>query len=120
MVPDPDVFMLHNYGVTELSEKANGLHTGTNSGFQAINLAVLAGARRVLLAGYDMHFPGGRSHWHNGHPVKIPENHYTGYVKQFDTIKPQLARYGVDVVNCTPGSHLRAFRFSTIAQELAA
>lgn len=119
MVPDPDIFMMLNLGITELSENPNGLHTGTNSGYQAINIAVLAGAKRILLLGYDMRFPGGKSHWHSGHPIKVPEGHYTGYGKQFDTMKPQLARLEVDVVNCTQGSALKAFPISTLERELA-
>jgi hypothetical protein len=33
---------------------------------------------------------------------------------------PQLAKLGVEVVNCTPDSAIRCFRFSTIEAELAA
>lgn len=118
MINDPQVFLLHNYGVTGLSENPNGVHTGTNSGYQAINIAVLAGARRILLLGYDMHFPNGKSHWHGEHPIKIPEQHYTGYTKQFATMLDQLKKLGVEVVNCSPGSALKYFRMSTIEQEL--
>ena len=119
MVRDPDVFMLHNYGNDGLSEKPNGLHTGSNGGHQAVNIAVLAGARKILLVGYDMRFPGGRSHWHNGHPYKVPEQRYGEYARRFKTMLPQLERLGVEVVNCTPGSAIACFRFGNLAEELA-
>lgn len=119
MVRDASVFMLHNYGYEGLSEKPNGVHTGSNGGYQAINIAVLAGCRKVLLSGYDMRFPGGRSHWHKGHPVKVGEDRYLQYAKTYKTMLPALGRLGVEVVNCTPGSALKCFRMSTLEKELA-
>ena len=66
MVDDPEIFMLHNSGHEGLSEKPNCLHTGSNGGYQAVNIATLAGAKRVVLLGYDMRFHGKRSHFHAG------------------------------------------------------
>jgi len=119
MVADPEVYMLHNFGSSGISEKQNGLHTGSNSGYQAINLAVLAGAKRVLLLGYDMRFQDGRSHWHGDHPIKVPENNYRHYAALFGGMVPQLKRLGVEVVNCTPESAIAAFRFGAMDKELA-
>lgn len=122
-VADPEVSMLHNdnlRGETKgLSEKPNALRTGSNGGYQAINLAVLAGAKRILLLGYDMKFDGKRSHWHAGHPEQTPEAAYRQYAQTFASMNPQLSRLGVDVVNCTPGSMIKAFRFSDLATELS-
>jgi len=119
MVSDPAVHMLHNYGADGLSEQPNGLHTGSNSGYQAVNIAVLAGAGRILLAGYDMKFAGARSHWHGGHPTRMPEDAYTRYATRFASMLPQLARLGTRVINCTPGSAITCFPFSTLEAELA-
>ena len=118
MVRDPAVFMLHNYGHEGLSEAPNGLQTGSNGGYQAVNIATLAGAARVLLVGYDMRFTGGRSHWHAGHPVKVAEDRYLQYARSYKTMLPQLARLGVEVVNCTPGSAVTCFRMSTLEKEI--
>lgn len=114
MVSDPEVFMLHNGGRDGLSERANALHTGSNGGYQALNLAVLTGAKRIALLGYDMRFPGGRSHSHNGHPIKIPEAAYNQYAKNFSSMLPQLKGLGVEVINCTPGSAIGAFRKASL------
>jgi hypothetical protein len=46
------------------SDQPNMLHGGGHSGYQAINLAMLAGASRILLLGYD--FQG--THWFGKHP----------------------------------------------------
>lgn len=112
--------MLHNYGNEGLSELLNGLNTGSNGGYQAVNLAALTGARRILLIGYDMRFPGGKSHWHGGHPPsgRVPESSYTMYARKFSTMLEQLTRLGIEVVNCTDGSAIRCFPFSSLEREL--
>lgn len=122
MIGDPNVSMLHNDDRNSdgagLCERPNGLRTGSNSGYQVINLAVLAGAVKVLLVAYDMHFNGRRSHSHNGHPVKHTDDSYRRYAKRFNSMPPQLNKLGVSVVNCTHGSAITAFPFSTIEKEL--
>jgi hypothetical protein len=119
-VSDPGVFFLHNFGSEGLSDRPNGLHTGSNSGYQAINLAVLAGAKRILLLGYDMKHTGGRSHAHNGHPVKHPEDVYLRYARNFATMVPHLQKLGVEVVNCTPQSAITCFPKEALESVLAA
>lgn len=121
MVSDPNVFMLHNAdsdGREGLSERPNAITTGRNSGYQAINIAVLAGAKKILLLGYDMRFKDGKSHWFGDHPVKTPEHSYKHYAQNFKAMVPQLQKAGVSVINCTPGSLINCFPFSTVKQEL--
>lgn len=119
MIRDEQVHMLHNLANEQLSETPNGVHTGSNGGYQAVNIATLSGAKRILLLGYDMHYPQGRSHWHSGHPVKVPEQHYTGtYAKKFATMTKQLARMGVEVINCSLGSSIKCFPFAPIEDAL--
>ena len=120
MVRDPKVFMLNNdTSVTGkdggLSTKPNAIRTGSNSGYQVMNVVALAGAKRIALIGYDMRFANGRSHSHNGHPLKMPESAYRDYARRFDTMLPQLAELGIEVVNCTPGSAITAFQRGDIA-----
>lgn len=123
-VADPDVHFLHNYSTTTgdqggLSETPNGLRTGSNGGYQAVNIATLAGTRRILLLGYDMRFVNGRSHWHGGHPAKVPESHYSvNYARYYASMLPHLERLGVAVINCTPGSKLTAFPFLPLEDAL--
>ena len=115
MISDPDVHMFRNGGREGLSEITNTLCTGSNSGYQALNLAVLAGAAKILLVGYDMSFPDGKSHSHNGHPVKVAETHYARfYADAFKSTLHALTAAGVSVINCNPNSKLKAYPFGDL------
>lgn len=99
--------MLRNDGDEGLSNNPGALRTGLNSGYQALGLAIAAGAARVVLLGYDMHFDGDRDHWHAGHPVRVGEGMYRDvYAKFFNKLAPLLA---TPVLNATPGSALQCF-----------
>lgn len=47
-------------------EQPGAIGDGGNSGFQAFNLALAFGARRVVLVGFDMRLDEG-VHWHGPH-----------------------------------------------------
>lgn len=86
-----------------VSTDAATLHTGSNSGFQALNLAILGGAKRVALVGYDM---GGR-HWFGDHPGHLNRaSPYATFRQAFEDAAPQIAELGVEVFNCSPCSLL--------------
>lgn len=42
-----------------------------NSGAGAIALAILLGAKKVILLGYDAQKTGGKAHWHGDHPSQL-------------------------------------------------
>lgn len=93
--------------------------TGQNSGYQALNLAVLAGAQRILLLGYDMKFaPDGRQHWFGDHPRLEHPARLTAHLHNFRRAAKHLARVGVDVINCSPDSALDCFRHEEIESVL--
>lgn len=97
------------------------IHQGGNSGFQALNLAVLLGARRVLLLGFDLGRRGGRRHWHGDHPGDLnnpDETNFAWWRTAFAGAVPDLARAGVAVVNCTPGSALDCFPMAPLEAAL--
>lgn len=50
-----------------ISTRRDTIRLGGNSGFQAVGLALLFGAARVILLGFDMQNSGGRTHWHGDH-----------------------------------------------------
>lgn len=104
----PDVTLLRNTGMVGL-ETAGGLRTGQNSGYQAINLAVLYGAARILLLGYDMQPDGGRHHWFGAHPYAASAPPYDYFLRFFDTIVEPLKAAGVEVLNCTRRTALTVF-----------
>jgi hypothetical protein len=109
MATDKDIFVLENEGAEGLPENPTGLKTGSNSGYQALNIAVMSGAKTILLLGYDMKYQGQRSHAHNGHPQKMHETAYKGYAKKFSTLENPIKQLGIRVVNCTPGSGIGCF-----------
>ncbi len=112
---DKRIKVLRNAGQAKgLSEERGALHTGRNSGYQAINLAVHLGARRILLLGFDM--KGGpvegrkvKTHWFGDHPGGTSPDVYTQMLPNFPTLVEPLKARGVEVVNCTPGSAIRCF-----------
>lgn len=88
---------------------------GGNSGFQALNLAVNWGCRRIALVGFDMHLNDG-AHWHEDHPRGMLNPTPSGVRKWksgFERAAAQL-RGKVDVFNCNPQSGLRCFPFARL------
>lgn len=105
----PDWTVMRNTGVLGLESDATGLRTGHNGGYQAINLAVHMGARRILLLGFDMApNPDGPSHWFGEHPDKRPSP-YPEMRAAFDSLIEPLKALGVDVLNCSRRTALTAF-----------
>lgn len=108
---------LRNTGVVGFDPDPSALRTGGNSGYQAIHLAVHAGARRVLLCGFDMH----GTHWHGPHeaPLRNTTDYVFGrWLQRFDTLAEELRERGVEVINCTHGSALTCFPRGWLEQEI--
>jgi hypothetical protein len=106
----PHIPCMKNGARTGLCAERNRLAAGSNSGYQAINLAVHLGAQLIALLGYDMRTVGDRTHWHDGHPIKTPAHAYAQVMlPKFPTLVEPLKQRGVRVVNCTPDSALTVF-----------
>lgn len=122
-VADANVHMLqcmppkeHGMG---LSRDSRALVTGYCSGFQAVNLAVLSGVKRILLLGFDAkQGANNEDEFHDGHPRKPDPAIYPLMRKAFRIAAPAIASAGVHVVNCTPGSAIDDFVKMTIDQAL--
>lgn len=96
------------------------IHYGENSGFQAVNLALLFGASKVLLVGFNMQLVKGVRHFFGDHPwpaVNTESYGYDRFLQHFDAAKDTVPP-GVEIVNCTPNSRLTCFRPSTLKLEL--
>lgn len=111
------VQILNNTGSDGLEKKTHGLRTGRNSGYQAINLALHLGARRVLLLGYDMQRTGGKSHWFGEHPIRS-NSPLSSFRQHFDGLAKRLPEYGLDVINCSRETALTCFPRMTIHEAL--
>jgi len=105
-----NIFCLAGTGETGLESDPQGLRTGGNSGYQAINLAVHLGAKRIILLGYDMQpDPAGRHHFFGDHPGDIPPPPYDLFIEPFRSLVDPLKELKIDVINCTPSSALDCF-----------
>lgn len=95
------------------------IHQGGNSGFQVLNLAVLFGAARILLLGFDMQWSGGKSHWFGDHPAPLRNpNNFKAYRAAFDQAAPQLKDAGIEVINCSVETALTCFPRARIQEVL--
>lgn len=109
----------HQWGVgvlktgplTGLSLKPDTLAHGDNSGYQAINVAVLMGVSRIVLLGYDMQLGAdGREHWFGRHHDGIRRNLLLDrWPISFATLVEPLQSLGVEIVNCTRQTALTCF-----------
>jgi hypothetical protein len=105
--------------VKGLSKKPDQIHTGGNSGYQAIGLAHLWGAKRILLLGYDMMRSGGRTHWHADHPSRLGNGgRFHEWCKEMNALASDAKQIGLEIINCSRKTALTCFPRSTIQEAL--
>jgi hypothetical protein len=117
----PDVHALRNTGIEGLELDPSGLRTGQNSGYQAVNLAVHLGARRILLLGYDMRRSNGKAHFYGEHPAggyRHTASPYGLFQQCFATIVEPLQQLGIEVINCSRKTALEMFPRLSIEEAL--
>lgn len=105
------VQVLKDGGLEGLDLRPGYIRRGHNSGFQAINVAVHAGAARILLLGYDMR--GG--HFFGRHPDNSAPQ-FAACLPLFQTLVAPLAAAGVEVINCTRKTAITCFRRAPLEQ----
>jgi hypothetical protein len=104
-----DVLRLNNSGGSGFDPNPANLRTGSNSGYQALHLAIHTGVRRILLCGFNMH----GKHWHPDHdkPLRTTDKEVYGrWAEKFGVLKKEMPK-NVEVWNCTPDSALRCFDY---------
>lgn len=88
----------------------NVVSMNANSGAQAINLAMLFGAKQILLLGFDMRDVNGKAHHFGQHPQPLVQTQlYAHWIRCLAIAKPDAVERGVQIINCTPGSALHCF-----------
>lgn len=93
-------------------EAYNLVGWGGNSGFQALNLALQFGVSRIILVGYDLNLDRG-THWHGDHPVGMSnpkQRNVDRWRKAIDNAAPDIERLGVEVINTSVDSALKAYK----------
>lgn len=107
--------------VDEIGVLGCGLSSGGgHSGFQACNLAVQFGARRLVLIGFDMTLARG-AHWlPNDRGVARPDaGRVASWRQSMDACAPRFAELGVEVINASRGSALSAYRKMELTEALS-
>lgn len=93
------------------------VHSGGNSGYVAIGLAYLFGAKRILLVGYDFQDTGGMSHWHGDHPPQLNQDRpFKGWIISMNSLAAALQEVGVEVINCSIETALTCYPRGDLAQ----
>lgn len=85
-----------------LSLNANRIHAGGNSGYQAIGLAFIWGAARIVLLGFDMQKTGGKNHHFGDHAGGLPNlGDLPTWIRRLHVLAIDLRRRGVELINAS-------------------
>lgn len=120
--PFDHVTYLKGIDPPRFTEDLSSLSLGSNSGFQAINLALHLGIKELILLGYDFKKTGGRSHWFGDY--EIPrfrrEGDWLFWVRAMERAAPSAKARGMRIINCSPGSALNCFEKMDIKDAIKA
>lgn len=112
-----DIKSRHEFSLNwVLGRNKNGLgsdcvHFGGNSGYQAINLAYLWGAKRIILLGFDCKPINGQAHWFGQHPEGLNKTqNFDFWINHFNQLAKDLERENIEVINCSMDSALECFK----------
>lgn len=104
----------------EFSFDPKFIRYGSNTGFQAINLALLFGCTHIVLVGFDMRRVNGQAHFFGDHPEGLrntEDNGYRGFVTHFARAAKRLPK-DVSIINATEGSALDCFPMKSLDEAL--
>ena len=108
----PRIQLVQGHGnPNELSPSLRyGLGYASNSGFVALNLALVLGCNEVYLLGFDMKggSDGYQAHFHNGYPERQRRTVYKKFMLVFDKVAG-MAQEKARIVNLNPDSALECF-----------
>lgn len=117
--PGGDVKVLRQSGSVGFDPNPSMVRSGGNSGYQAVHVAIQAGAKRILLLGFDMHgthFFGLHTKKAEGRALGNPnEQKFRVWIDRFGALRNR----GAEIINCTPGSALDAFPKMSLDEVMA-
>lgn len=112
----PQLQRTHLKWVWLICRKPRGFHVDAlgwnmNTGANAINLALLLGAKRIFLLGFDMHLTEGKSNFHNNNLDKPDAGVYKVFLKAMSNLDQHLKNKfpGREIINVTGDSSLNVF-----------
>jgi len=104
-----------------LGKEAGFIHHGTNSGYQALNLAYQFGASKIILLGYDCQYTDGKRHFFGDHPQGWGNaNHIDRWKVSFSTIAEDLKKTDCRVINASRSTALDCFECMDLSEALKA
>lgn len=99
-----------------LPRKAHGLGTdalawNANTGASAVNLALILGAKRIFLLGFDMHLSNGHQNYHENLLNEPDKMVYRKFMEGFERLRKNLNRVfpGREIINVTDNSSMNCF-----------
>ena len=92
-----------------ISTKPNMVSWNENSGAAAISIAAHAGAKRIILLGFDMKLNGDRQHWHNIYGKSNSKRFYAHMIG-FKQIAIDARKLGIEIINASPDSAIQEFK----------
>lgn len=102
-----------------ISDNKQVLRHGYSGGFQALQLARMLGAKRVLLLGYD-YGATGQSH---GAPTKFADS-WSDHALMREAfsleVATKLKHEGMEIINCTRATAIGVFKHARLEEALAA
>lgn len=117
----PRVKVMRNVGHSGMSLNPSCLKHGTNSGYQAINLAYHFGVKRIVLLGYDMKVGETVTHAHGGYGMELDAMQHVlqkRMLPYFPLLVEPLRAAGVEVINATEGTALECFPKMSLSEVL--
>ena len=116
--PRLGINVVHSVSGAGLHADGSAVRRGGNSGHQAIALSVLFGARRIVLAGFDMKFgKDGKKHWHGSHEG-LANGNPAGWIAHFEKLADDLAAAGIECVNASAATALTCFPRAKLSEAL--
>lgn len=94
------------------------IHYASNSGFQAVNLAILFGADPIVLVGFDMRHVDGKSHFFGNHKAPLRDHAQFGVWRSKFAKAAEKLGGSPKIINCTPQSALTCFPSMPLAEAL--
>lgn len=105
--------------VKGISQDPRKVSWNNNSGSAAISVAVHAGAKRIILLGFDMKLNGNHNqHWHDVYhkgqivgqkSVRGMSQTFDRHLRSFPEIAKDAKRLGVEILNASPDSAIECF-----------
>lgn len=108
----PEVLQIGNSHIDEgIDPRPDYVRLGKNSTYQAMDMAIGLGCKRIAFVGLDLKLAkdGKVHHWgdhvrglNNSPPLQL-------FIKYFNMVAPELLKLGVDVYNCSVDTALNCF-----------